>query len=207
MARDFTEADWRDRLATFTSTRAVAGRILGASARHGGLFSNSAFDNSSRRTGAEKNRGRQDDRPSRHHPFRLWPRRMPAELAAAYCGEPTVEAFKARVGTEYPEPRVKSGAAPTMAEGRPGPSNPAAGTRRGAGRRRGSVTMTRPLPDFVINKPLKGGQTAYYWTLPTYYRKLGSGCTWTATPQWAAIMRPPAGRTAKVESRYPERAF
>jgi len=42
-------------------------------------------------------------------PSGSWPRRMPAELAAAYCGEPTVEAFKARVGTEYPEPRVCEG--------------------------------------------------------------------------------------------------
>ena len=38
-----------------------------------------------------------------------WPRRMAVELAAAYCGEPTVEAFKKRVGTEYPQPRVNEG--------------------------------------------------------------------------------------------------
>jgi hypothetical protein len=34
---------------------------------------------------------------------------MSAELAAAYCGEPTVGAFKARVGKEYPKPRVDQG--------------------------------------------------------------------------------------------------
>jgi hypothetical protein len=34
---------------------------------------------------------------------------MSAELAAAYCGEPTVEAFLKRVGSEYPRPRVKEG--------------------------------------------------------------------------------------------------
>ena len=34
---------------------------------------------------------------------------MSAELAAGYCGEPSVEAFIARVGTEYPEPRVNDG--------------------------------------------------------------------------------------------------
>jgi hypothetical protein len=34
---------------------------------------------------------------------------MCAELAAGYCGEPTVEAFIARVGKEYPCPRVKEG--------------------------------------------------------------------------------------------------
>lgn len=38
-----------------------------------------------------------------------WPRRMSAELAAAYCGEYSVEAFMRRVGREYPQPRVKEG--------------------------------------------------------------------------------------------------
>jgi hypothetical protein len=34
---------------------------------------------------------------------------MPAELAAGYCGETTVEAFMKRVGTEYPLPCVNEG--------------------------------------------------------------------------------------------------
>ena len=38
-----------------------------------------------------------------------WPRRMGAELAAAYCGEPTVDAFMKRIGKEYPQPRVNDG--------------------------------------------------------------------------------------------------
>jgi hypothetical protein len=38
-----------------------------------------------------------------------WPRRMGVELAAGYCGEPSVDAFMARVGTEYPRPRVNDG--------------------------------------------------------------------------------------------------
>jgi hypothetical protein len=38
-----------------------------------------------------------------------WPARMCAELAAGYCGEPTVEAFMSRVGAEYPLPRVNDG--------------------------------------------------------------------------------------------------
>lgn len=38
-----------------------------------------------------------------------WPRRMCAELAAAYCGERTVEAFMDRVGSDYPQPRVNEG--------------------------------------------------------------------------------------------------
>jgi hypothetical protein len=42
-------------------------------------------------------------------PAGSWPRRMPAAIAAGYCGEPTVEAFLKRVGSEYPQPRVKEG--------------------------------------------------------------------------------------------------
>jgi hypothetical protein len=42
-------------------------------------------------------------------PSGSWPRRMSAKLAAAYCGEDTVEAFIKRVLTEYPQPRVNDG--------------------------------------------------------------------------------------------------
>jgi hypothetical protein len=38
-----------------------------------------------------------------------WPRRMGAELAAAYCGESSAKAFLKRVGSEYPKPRVSEG--------------------------------------------------------------------------------------------------
>jgi hypothetical protein len=34
---------------------------------------------------------------------------MNAALAAAYCGETTVQAFIKRVGKEYPRPRVSDG--------------------------------------------------------------------------------------------------
>jgi hypothetical protein len=34
---------------------------------------------------------------------------MPAQLAALYCGEPNEKAFLKRVGSEYPQPRVKEG--------------------------------------------------------------------------------------------------
>jgi hypothetical protein len=39
----------------------------------------------------------------------VWPRRMPAELAAFYCGEPDAKAFLKRVGSEYPQPCVSEG--------------------------------------------------------------------------------------------------
>jgi hypothetical protein len=34
---------------------------------------------------------------------------MSAEYAAGYCGEATVHNFLKRVGTEYPQPRVREG--------------------------------------------------------------------------------------------------
>ncbi len=34
---------------------------------------------------------------------------MPADLAAGYCGEKTIEAFLKRVGKDYPKPCVKEG--------------------------------------------------------------------------------------------------
>jgi hypothetical protein len=34
---------------------------------------------------------------------------MSAQHAAAYCGEATVHAFLARVGMDYPQPRVREG--------------------------------------------------------------------------------------------------
>lgn len=38
-----------------------------------------------------------------------WPARMDAALSAAYCGEPSIEAFIKRVGKEYPLPDVAEG--------------------------------------------------------------------------------------------------
>ncbi|MBI5260863.1 MAG: hypothetical protein HY852_03475 [Bradyrhizobium sp.] len=42
-------------------------------------------------------------------PAGSWPRRMPAALAAGYCGETNVEDFLKRVGVDYPQPRVSEG--------------------------------------------------------------------------------------------------
>ncbi len=42
-------------------------------------------------------------------PTGSWPARMPADLAAGYCGERSVDAFLRRVGSEYPLPTVKQG--------------------------------------------------------------------------------------------------
>ena len=42
-------------------------------------------------------------------PAGSWPRRMSAELAAAYCGKSSVDAFIKRVGSEYPRPRICEG--------------------------------------------------------------------------------------------------
>lgn len=42
-------------------------------------------------------------------PTGAWPARLSPALSAAYCGEPSVESFLRRVGTEYPAPDVNQG--------------------------------------------------------------------------------------------------
>jgi len=42
-------------------------------------------------------------------PAGCWPARMGPALSAGYCGEPSVESFLRRVGTEYPAPVVDQG--------------------------------------------------------------------------------------------------
>lgn len=42
-------------------------------------------------------------------PAGAWPRRMTAPLAAGYVGESRTDDFLARVGREYPRPRVDEG--------------------------------------------------------------------------------------------------
>jgi hypothetical protein len=42
-------------------------------------------------------------------------------------------------------------------------------------RRRGLVTVTRPLPRFVVAKPLAGDRLGFYFYITAYYRRLG--CT------------------------------
>ncbi len=44
-----------------------------------------------------------------HIPAGSWPRRMPADMAAGYCGEKSAAAFLKRVGKDYPLPRVAEG--------------------------------------------------------------------------------------------------
>src|SRR5262245_39387258 len=58
-----------------------------------------------------------------------------------------------------------------MASRRPRPGDIA--TRLGGPRRgRGLVMFTKPLPRFVIFKTLASGATAFYFNVPTLYRKL-----------------------------------
>ena len=46
------------------------------------------------------------------YPPGSWPREMSADLAAGYCGEPSVEAFLAKVPKVYPEPTRAPGVLP-----------------------------------------------------------------------------------------------
>ena len=43
------------------------------------------------------------------HAFGLWPRLMRAATAAAYVDEPSVEAFRRKVGSIYPRPIIGKG--------------------------------------------------------------------------------------------------
>lgn len=45
-------------------------------------------------------------------PYGAWPLEMQAETAAAYCDEPSVDAFLAKVPSVYPEPARSRGMRP-----------------------------------------------------------------------------------------------
>ena len=73
-------------------------------------LSNIAFDNSYERLGkTPKTKSCVEIIHMSHVIIGCWPRRMPAEIAAVYCGESSARAFLKRVGSEYPKPRVSDG--------------------------------------------------------------------------------------------------
>src|SRR5580700_1221554 len=67
-----------------------------------------------------------------------------------------------------------------MAQRRSGPSDFTGPTAARPGRGRGFVMFSKPLPRFVIPKTLASGATAFYFNIPTLYRKLG--CTISNEP-------------------------
>ena len=103
----------------------------------------------------------------------VWPRRMPAELAAVYCGESSCKAFLKRVGSEYPQPRVKRGEPAAMAQRRSGSSYSSARAGVAARPCRGFITVRLKLPRYIIAKPLANGATGFYFNVPTRYREMG----------------------------------
>src|SRR5262249_35762158 len=60
-----------------------------------------------------------------------------------------------------------------MAESRFRPSDRGRRSSTHLGRCRGFVMFTKPLPRFVIPKVLATGATAFYFNVPTLYRRLG----------------------------------
>ena len=98
---------------------------------------------------------------------------MCAELAAAYCGEPTVEAFIGRVGREYPQWRISERRRRLWLQDDLDQAILPPDLALAARPRRGSVTMTLPLPRYVIAKMLVSSATGLYFTVPTRYRKMG----------------------------------
>src|SRR5262245_53896712 len=67
-----------------------------------------------------------------------------------------------------------------MAQGRSRRSDTTGGTPARPGRSRGFVMFSKPLPRFVIAKTLVSGATAFYFNVPTLYRRLG--CTVSNEP-------------------------
>ena len=105
-------------------------------------------------------------------PLGSWPRRMGAELAAAYCGESSVGAFIKRVGAEYPQPRVCEGRRRLWLKDDLDaailpPELVHAATWRGI------CNDDPPLPRFVVAKALADGRVAFYFYVPGKYRRLG----------------------------------
>ena len=60
-----------------------------------------------------------------------------------------------------------------MVERRPRRGDSPCGPGNDAGRGRGFVTIQLPLPRYVITKRLKNGSIAYFFNIPSHYRKLG----------------------------------
>ena len=58
--------------------------------------------------------------------------------------------------------------------------------------------FSKPLPRFVIPKPLASGSTAFYFNVPTLYRSLAARSRMSHS---ARITPLPAGKTAKVAER------
>ena len=114
-----------------------------------------------------------------------WPRRMSAELAATYCGEPSTEAFLKRVGKDYPQPRVNEGRRRLWLRDDLD-QRFTVGAANGARRGRGFVTVTLLLPRFVIAKRLASWSHGFLFSSPEKYRDLG--CTVISTR--SARLRP-----------------
>jgi hypothetical protein len=60
-----------------------------------------------------------------------------------------------------------------MVERRPRRRDSTSGPESASGRGRGFVTIQLPLPRYVIPKRLKNGSVAYFFNIPSHYRKLG----------------------------------
>src|SRR6266540_483137 len=83
-------------------------------------------------------------------------------------------------GDRIPPASRKRWTTAPVAQGRPRRSNIAGGAAARPGRGRGLVMFSKPLPRFVIPKTLASGATAFYFNVPTLYRKLG--CTVSNEP-------------------------
>jgi hypothetical protein len=78
-----------------------------------------------------------------------------------------------RVGNEYPHPRVNDGRRKLWLRDDLDQAILPPGLTAVRDLVRGSVTVTLPLPRYLIAKPLAGGKVAFYFNVPTRYRALG----------------------------------
>ena len=109
------------------------------------------------------------------NPAGSWPRRMAADLAAAYCGERSVDAFLKRVGKDYPNPRVAEGRRRLWLRDDLDSGDLAGGTSADSRRRRGFVTMTLAAAPLRDRQAVSGRPDGFYFNVPSKYRELG--CT------------------------------
>ena len=120
--------------------------------------------------------------------------------AAAYCGEPSANAFLKRVGSEYPQPRVNEGG-DGFGFGTISIRRSCRPTCSGSGTSPRICTVSRPLAPLRSYQVLANGLSAFYWDLTGYYRRSRAvrfqASHWAPTTSrlWRRWQRRPGGST------------
>ena len=126
------------------------------------------------------------DRPPLAHPSRLLARPNVCGTGGRLLRGADRRGFHVAGGQRIPAPTSEGRTAAAMAAGGPRHGDPAARTGGRAGRGRGSVTMTMPLPRYVIAKPLASGAWDFISTFP---RAIGRSVARSRMSPLEAIIR------------------